>query len=484
MADQSPRTPIREQDAASRIDNFDEVVLGYSAEEAVTEAKRCWQCKKSPCVQACPVNVRITEFIGYIADGEFASAYQTLIDTNSLPAICGRVCPQESQCEALCSRGHRGEPVAIGKLERFAADWHLGQAAAEAEEPPVNGAPDSPNAPAALAALASAAPPTPAKVALVGSGPASLTCAGDLAKLGYQVDILEALHIAGGVLVYGIPEFRLPKAIVAAEVCNLKQLGVSIRTNALVGRSFTIDELFENGYSAVFLGSGAGLPDFLGIDGENLLGVYSANEYLTRINLMKAYHADYDTPLAPASKVAVVGGGNVAMDAARCARRLGAEVTVIYRRGEAELPARIEEVHHAQQEGIEFCYLATPIAIHGDESHRVQSVECVAMELGEADETGRRRPFAKPDSNFTIAVDTLVVAIGTSPNPLIPSLTAGLDRDARGCLIVDALGATSKTGVFAGGDAVTGSATVIQAMGAGKTAALAIDGFIHKQANQ
>ena len=468
MADQSPRNPMPEQDPALRITNFNEVALGYTTEQAIAEANRCWQCKKPRCIAGCPVEVQITEFIGQLAKGDFADAYATLTDTNSLPAICGRVCPQETQCEELCARGRRGEPVAIGRLERFVADWYLQN---KAEATPAK----------SVTQTSTSADQTPTerrKVAVVGAGPASLTCAGDLTKLGYEVTIFEAFHAAGGVLVYGIPEFRLPKAIVAQEIDNLKASGVRIETNVIIGRTVSIDELLDSGYQAVFIGSGAGLPGFLGIPGENLLGVYSANEYLTRINLMKAYLDEYDTPVSPAAKVAVIGGGNVAMDAARSARRLGAEVTIVYRRGEAELPARAEEVAHAKEEGIGFCFLANPVSIIGDETRHVAAIECIQMELGEPDDSGRRSPAPKPGSEFTLAVDAVIVAIGTTPNPLIALTTVGLEVDSRGCLVCDENGATSKPGVFAGGDAVTGAATVILAMGAGKTAAQAIDRYL------
>jgi glutamate synthase (NADPH/NADH) small chain len=458
MADQSPRNPMPEQEASTRVTNFNEVALGYTAELAMAEARRCWLCKKPHCMAGCPVEVAIPEFIAQIADGNFAAAYATIAATNALPAVCGRVCPQETQCEELCTRGKRGEPVAIGRLERFAADWFLENG--EKTESQINSKTFAP------------------KVAVIGAGPASLTCADDLAKLGYAVSVFEAFHQAGGVLIYGIPEFRLPKAIVAAEVDNLQTAGVEIRTNSIVGRTVSIDELMEADYKAVFIGTGAGLPSFLGIPGENLLGVYSANEYLTRINLMKAYLDEYDTPVAPASKVAVIGGGNVAMDAARTARRLGADVTVVYRRSEVELPARAEEAQHAKEEGIEFCLLANPVAIIGNEQRYVTGIQCIRMELGDPDDSGRRYPQAKTGSEFILDVDTVIIAIGTSPNPLISSTTEGLETDRHGCLITDNSGATSKPGVFAGGDAVTGSATVILAMGAGKTAAAAIDRYI------
>lgn len=453
---QLEKTPMPEQDPKVRSRNFEEVALGYTEEMAINEAKRCLNCKKRPCVEGCPVMVRIPEFIAKVAEGDFAGAFEEIAKDSALPAICGRVCPQETQCEQLCVRGVKGEPVGIGRLERFVADWYLANGGGEFKKPQPNGH----------------------KVAMIGAGPASLTCAGDLAKKGYEVTVFEAFHTAGGVLVYGIPEFRLPKAIVAQEVENLSKLGVEIRTNQIVGRTITVDELFEEGFEAVFIGSGAGLPSFMGIEGENLLGVYSANEYLTRINLMKAYKEDYDTPVAKSNKVAVVGGGNVAMDAARCARRLGAEVTVIYRRSEEELPARAEEVHHAKEEGIHFELLTNPVRIHGDEDGLVKSVECVKMELGEPDDSGRRRPVVVEGSNFMVDVDTVIMSIGTSPNPLIRSTTNGLETNKWGCIVADETGATTRKGVFAGGDAVTGAATVILAMGAGKTAATAIDKMI------
>lgn len=455
------RTPMAEQDASVRITNFDEVALGFSPEEAIQEAERCRSCRRPRCIGGCPVGVDIPAFIASIADGDFAAAYAKIAETNVLPAICGRVCPQETQCEVLCTLARRGDSVSIGRLERFAADWFL-----------ANG--DKPES-APAASLASSAG---AAVAVVGSGPASLTCAGDLARLGYRVTVFEAFHAAGGVLIYGIPEFRLPKAIVKREIDNLLNLGVELKTNTVVGRTVTVDELLDGDYRAVFVGTGAGLPSFMGVPGENLLGVYSANEYLTRINLMKAYLDEYDTPVTKAGKVAVVGGGNVAMDAARSARRLGADVTVVYRRGRDELPARLEEVHHAMEEGIEFCFLANPVAVLGDENKRVTGLQCIKMELGKEDASGRPSPQALPGSEFEIAAEAVVVAIGTSPNPLIASSTDGLATAAHGGLITDRFTATSKPGVFAGGDIVTGSATVILAMGAGKAAAAAIDSYI------
>ena len=454
------KNPIPEQEPLVRNKNFDEVALGYTEEIAIDEAKRCLNCRQHPCVSGCPVNVRIPEFIAKVAEGEFEEAYKIITSTNSLPAVCGRVCPQEHQCEGKCVRGIKGESVGIGRLERFVADWHAAHADpnAKVEKPVSNGH----------------------RVAVVGSGPAGLTCAGDLAKKGYDVTVFEALHLAGGVLVYGIPEFRLPKAIVAREVAALEEMGVKIVTDAVIGRAISIDELLtEEGFEAVFLGSGAGLPRFLGIPGENLLGVYSANEFLTRINLMKAYREDYDTPIKHHKCVAVVGAGNVAMDAARCAKRLGAEhVYVVYRRGMEEVPARKEEVHHAQEEEVEFKLLPNPVRVIGDEKGYVTGIECIKMELGEPDEKGRRRPMPVEGSNFVLEVDAMIDALGTSPNPLLRMTTPGLEADKHGCLIADEKGKTTHEGVFAGGDAVTGAATVILAMGAGKTAATAIDEYI------
>ena len=454
------KQPMPEQEPQIRNQNFDEVALGYTAEMAIEEAQRCIQCKTRPCVAGCPVNVRIPQFIAKIAAGDFSGAYDELYQTNSLPAVCGRVCPQETQCEGKCVRGIKGEPVAIGRLERFAADWYMLNGKGEIARPESNGH----------------------KVAVVGAGPAGLTCAGDLAKMGYDVTIFEALQTPGGVLVYGIPEFRLPKEIVAKEVGKLADAGVDIQTNMVIGRVQSLDELLEEGYEAVFVGSGAGLPNFMNIPGENLLGVYSANEYLTRVNLMKAYKEGYDTPIAKSHKVAVVGGGNVAMDAARCAKRMGAEeVYIVYRRSEAEIPARAEEVHHAKEEGIVFKLLNNPVRILGDERGRVNGIECIVMELGEPDSSGRRRPVPKENSNFVINVDTVIMAIGTSPNPLIHSTTPGLETNKWGCLIADDSGATTKPAVFAGGDAVTGAATVILAMGAGKKAAESIHDYIQNK---
>jgi len=453
------KTPMPEQDPQIRARNFKEVALGYTPEMAIEEANRCLGCKNPKCVEGCPVNVRIPEFIKKVQEGDFKAAYEIITSTNALPALSGRVCPQESQCEAKCVRGIKGEPVAIGRLERFVADWYRENINAMPEKVASNGT----------------------KVAVVGSGPAGLTAASDLAKLGYEVSIFEALHTAGGVLVYGIPEFRLPKAIVANEVEKLKALGVEVMTNMVIGRVLTIDELFDMGYKAVFVGSGAGLPMFMNIPGESLVGVMSANEYLTRTNLMKAYDENYDTPIIKSKAVAVVGGGNVAMDAARCAMRLGAEhVYVVYRRGEAEMPARAEEKHHAKEEGIEFKTLCNPIEIIGDEDGRVVGMKCIRMELGEPDASGRRRPIEVPDSEFMLDVDTVIMSLGTSPNPLIRSTTPGLDTNRKGCLIVDENEMTTREGVFAGGDAVTGAATVILAMGAGKKGAAAIHNFLSK----
>lgn len=452
------KVPMPEQDPNVRNKNFLEVSTGYTEEMAKEEATRCLNCKNSPCVNGCPVNVHIPEFIAKIAAGEFEEAYKIITSTNGLPAVCGRVCPQESQCEGKCVRGIKGEPVGIGRLERFCADYHMKNSTEKPEKPKTNGK----------------------KVAVIGAGPSGLTCAGDLAKKGYEVTIFEAFHTAGGVLVYGIPEFRLPKAIVRKEVKNLEDLGVDIETNMIIGKTLSVDELFEMGYKAVFIGSGAGLPSFMEIEGEELIGVYSANEYLTRTNLMKAYLDEYDTPIIESKAVAVVGGGNVAMDAARCAKRLGAEtVYIVYRRGLEEMPARKEEVHHAMEEGIIFKNLNNPVKILGDENGRVKAIECVEMELGEPDESGRRRPVVKEGSNFEIPVDTVIMSIGTSPNPLIRSTTKGLDTNRKGCLIVneDTM-QTTREGVYAGGDAVTGAATVILAMGAGKQAAKSIDEYL------
>ena len=453
------KTPMPEQEPQVRAHNFKEVALGYTAEMAMEEAGRCLNCKKPKCVEGCPVNVRIPEFIAKVHEGDFKAAYEIITSTNALPALSGRVCPQESQCESKCVRGIKGESVAIGRLERFVADWYRENVNAMPEKAVSNGI----------------------KVAVVGSGPAGLTCASDLAKKGYQVSIFEALHTAGGVLVYGIPEFRLPKDIVQHEVEGLKELGVDIETNMVIGKVLTIDELMNDyGFEAVYVASGAGLPRFMGIPGESLNGVYSANEYLTRVNLMKAYKEDSRTPIMKSKSVAVVGGGNVAMDAARCAKRLGAEnVYIVYRRGMAELPARKEEVEHAEEEGIVFKTLTNPTEVLGDENGWVKGMTCVEMELGEPDASGRRRPIVKEGSEFVLNVDTMIMALGTSPNPLIRSTTPGLDADKHGCLITNGPdGLTSRPMVYAGGDAVTGAATVILAMGAGKEAARAIDAAI------
>ena len=455
---QMEKTPMPEQEARVRAGNFEEVALGYTEEMALNEAARCLNCKHRPCVSGCPVNVAIPDFIARIVEQDYEEAYNAIARTSSLPAVCGRVCPQETQCEAKCVRGIKGEPVAIGRLERFVADRHMQREAAEVKRPASNGR----------------------RVAVVGSGPAGLTCAGDLAKRGYEVTVFEAFHTAGGVLMYGIPEFRLPKEIVQREIAGLRELGVDIRTNMVIGKVLSLDELFDMGYEAIFVGSGAGLPGFLGIPGEGLLGVSSANEFLTRINLMKAYREGYDTPVQRARRVAVVGGGNVAMDAARCAKRLGAEeVSIVYRRGEEEMPARLEEIHHAKEEGIVFRFLTAPVAVHGDENGRVRALECVRMELGEPDASGRRRPVEIPGSRFQLEADMVIAAIGNSPNPLIRTTTPGLEANRKGCLIVDeATMATTREGVYAGGDAVTGAATVILAMGAGKQAAASIDAYL------
>ena len=452
------KNPMPEQDPQVRNHNFDEVALGYTPEMAIDEAKRCLNCHNMPCRSGCPVSVRIPEFIAKVAEGDFDSAYEIITSTNSLPAVCGRVCPQEKQCESKCVRGIKGESVGIGRLERFVADYHMNKA-----DKPAPVVPES----------------NGHRVAVVGSGPSSLTCAGDLRKMGYDVTIFEAFHKAGGVLVYGIPQFRLPKEIVAAEIDNLKAMGVNIVTNAIIGKSETVDELFEDGYEAVFIGSGAGLPQFLHIPGENLLGVYSANELLTRVNLMKAYRDDYDTPIKHFNRVAVVGAGNVAMDASRVAKRLGAEhVYITYRRGRDELPARKEEVEHAEAEGIEFNLLNNPVAIIGDENGNVKGIELVKQELGEPDEKGRRKPVPIEGSNWVLDVDTVIIAIGTSPNPLIRNTTEGLTFTRKGGIEAGENGQTAREGVFAGGDAVTGAATVILAMGAGKAGAKGIDEYI------
>lgn len=445
------------QEPNVRNKNFKEVALGYSKETAVDEANRCLNCKNKPCVSGCPVNIDIPAFIQKVKDEDFEGAYDIISASSSLPAVCGRVCPQETQCEGKCVRGIKGDPVGIGRLERFVADWHNEHSTAEAKKPESNGH----------------------KAAVIGAGPAGLTCAGDLARLGYEVTVFEALHLAGGVLVYGIPEFRLPKAIVQKEIDGLKALGVTINTNTVIGRTITVDELFEQGFETIFIGSGAGLPRFMGIPGENLKGVYSANEFLTRTNLMKAYTENSDTPIQHAKNVAVVGGGNVAMDAARCAKRLGAEnVYIVYRRGEAEMPARNEEIEHAKEEGIIFKTLNNPVEILGDEHKLVTGMKCIEMELGEPDESGRRSPVEKKGSEFVLDVDCVVMSIGTSPNPLIRNTTNGLETNRKGCFVADENGLTSREGVYAGGDAVTGAATVILAMGAGKTAAKAMDEYI------
>lgn len=457
------RNPMPTQEASVRAHNFEEVALGYTEETAIDEAMRCLNCKNMPCVEGCPVKIHIPAFINKIKEGDFEGAYQIITQSSALPAVCGRVCPQETQCESRCVRGVKGESVGIGRLERFVADWHNTFATEAPVRPAGNGH----------------------RVAIVGSGPSGLTCAGDLAKKGYEVTVYEALHTAGGVLVYGIPEFRLPKKIVAKEVATLEQLGVTIVTNAVIGKTLTIDELFEQGYEAVFVGSGAGLPNFMGIPGEALCGVYSANEFLTRSNLMKAYREEPETPIMKGGHVAIVGGGNVAMDAARTALRLGAEkVYVVYRRSMEELPARREEVEHALEEGIEFRQLCNPVEILGYHNENdpkdpkngfVTGIKCIKMELGEPDERGRRRPVPVPGSEFSFPVDTVVMSVGTSPNPLIKSTTAGLEVNRHGGIVVNEEGLTSRAGVYAGGDAVTGAATVISAMGAGKVAAKAID---------
>ena len=462
MPNMSPKkAPMPSQDPNVRNKNFLEVATGYTEEVAIEEAQRCLNCKHRPCVNGCPVHIAIPDFIKEVAQGNFAGAYDVISQSSSLPAVCGRVCPQESQCESKCVRGIKTEPVGIGRLERFVADWHNAQTDVKVNKPESNGH----------------------KVAIVGSGPAGLTCAGDLAKKGYDVTVFEALHLAGGVLVYGIPEFRLPKSIVQKEVDTLKELGVKVETNMVIGRVLSIDELMDDyGFESVFIGSGAGLPRFMNIPGENLCGVYSANEFLTRTNLMKAYKDDSTTPIMHAKKVAVVGGGNVAMDAARCAKRLGAEeVYIVYRRSEEELPARKEEVEHAKEEGIIFDLLTNPTQIFTDEDGNVSGMECIRMELGEPDESGRRRPVEIAGSEFTLDVDTVIMSLGTSPNPLISSTTKGLETNRRKCIVAEEQnGQTSKAKVYAGGDAVTGAATVILAMGAGKAAAKGIHEFLSK----
>ena len=463
------KNPMPTQEPNERIKNFEEVALGYTEEQAIDEAKRCLNCKNKMCIRGCPVKIAIPDFISKVADGKFEEAYEIILKSSSLPAVCGRVCPQENQCEGRCVRGIKGEPVAIGRLERFVADYHNKNSNTEVKKPLKNGH----------------------RVAIIGSGPAGLSCASDLAKRGYDVTIFEALHTPGGVLVYGIPEFRLPKSVVKKEIDGLRALGVKINTNIVVGKTLSVDELMhEYGFEAIFIGSGAGLPKFMGIPGENLKGVYSANEYLTRINLMKAYKSESDTPIMSYKRVAVVGGGNVAMDAARCARRMGAEVYIVYRRGMEELPARHEEVEHAIEEGIIFKTLTNPTEIlpyidnenpRSPANMSVGGMKCVEMELGEPDESGRRRPVVKKDSEHILDVECVIMSLGTSPNPLIKSTTSGLDTEYWGGIIVDENGLTSKEGIYAGGDAVTGAATVILAMGAGKTAASAIDDYIQSK---
>ena len=461
MANRIPRVPVREQDPKVRATNFEEVCYGYNVEEAQLESSRCLNCKNPRCVAACPVSVKIPQFISEVAAGNFTRAAEIIAEDSSLPAVCGRVCPQETQCEGSCILGIKGEPVAIGKLERFVADWSRENGGVKPVVAPANGH----------------------KVAVIGSGPAGLACASDLAKLGYEVTVFEALHRPGGVLEYGIPEFRLPKdKVVAAEIASVKALGVKIETNVIAGRTVTIDSLLDKeGFDAVFVGSGAGLPRFMNIPGEHYNGVFSANEFLTRNNLMKAYRDDYDTPIHTGKKVVVVGGGNVAMDAARTALRLGAETTIVYRRTENELPARKEEVHHAKEEGIQFAMLTNPVEVIGDENGWVKAVKCIRMELGEPDESGRRSPVEVPGSEFEIETDTVIMSLGTSPNPLIAKTTKGLETNRRGCLVADENGATTRPGVFAGGDAVTGAATVILAMGAGRKAAAAIHDYIQNR---
>ena len=455
------KVAMPERDPKERATNFEEVAMGYTAEMALEEAQRCLQCKNAPCVSGCPVNVKIPDFIGLVQEGKFIEAYDKIKETNGLPAICGRVCPQESQCEGKCVRGKKGMPVGIGRLERFCADNAMKEGYKNVPQITKKGK----------------------KVAVVGSGPAGLSCSSDLAKAGYDVTIFEAFHVTGGVLQYGIPQFRLPKELVNAEVEGLREMGVEIKNNMVIGKVDTLDELFEQGYEAVFVGSGAGLRVFMHIPGENLNGVYSANEYLTRINLMKAYKfPEYDTPMIKYKNVAIIGGGNVAMDAARCAKRMGAEnVYIVYRRGEEEMPARLEEVHHAKEEGIEFHLLTAPLEIIGDEKGWVKGMKNIKMELGEPDESGRRRPVQIPGSEYIMDVDAVVVSVGTTPNPLIKSTTPDLETNRKGCIVADEHGASSKKGVYAGGDAVTGAATVILAMGAGKEAAAAIDKYLSEK---
>ncbi len=459
MPNMSPnKTPMPEQDPKIRSRNFDEVSTGYTEEMALNEAARCLNCKNPQCVTGCPVNIQIPDFISQIVKGDYEGAYKVITKSSSLPAVCGRVCPQETQCESKCVRGIKTESVGIGRLERFVADYHMNNYTGKIEKPESNGH----------------------KVAVIGAGPSGLTCAGSLAKKGYSVTVFEAFHTAGGVLMYGIPEFRLPKAIVQKEIETLKELGVEILTDMVMGKVMSIDELFDDGYEAVFVGTGAGLPNFMNMEGEGLIGVYSANEFLTRINLMKAYKDEYDTPIIRPKNVAVVGGGNVAMDAARSALRLGAEnVYIVYRRSEEEMPARNEEIHHAKEEGVQLRLLNNPVRVVGDENGMVTGLECVEMELGEPDASGRRRPVAKEGSNFTLDVDAVIIAIGNAPNPLIRSTTPGLEANKKGCIVVDeATMKTTKEGVYAGGDAVTGAATVIKAMGAGRQAAESIDEYI------
>ena len=453
---QMNKTPMPEQEPNVRNANFKEVALGYTLEQAINEAQRCLQCKNPACVGGCPVGIPIPQFLGKVAEGDIAGAYEILSNANALPAISGRVCPQENQCEGKCIRGIKGEPVSIGRVERFVADWAAEHGIANVTTAPKNGH----------------------KVAVVGSGPAGLTCAGELARMGYDVSVFEAFHVAGGVLSYGIPEFRLPKAIVAREVANLEKMGVDIQLNMVIGKILTITDRFDMGYESVFIGSGAGLPMFMKIPGEALIGVYSANEYLTRINLMKAYKEDAATPILRNKKVAVVGGGNVAMDAARCAKRLGAEVHIIYRRSEAELPARKEEVHHAKEEGIIFDLLTNPVCIKGDDTNHVSAITCVKMELGEPDASGRRSPVVVEGSEFDIEVDAVIMALGTQANQMSYNGTPGLEKTRKGCVAANEDGTTSVPGIFAGGDAATGAATVILAMGAGKSAAKSIDEYI------
>ncbi|HEX3039421.1 MAG TPA: NADPH-dependent glutamate synthase [Caproiciproducens sp.] len=464
MPDMTPKkTAMPEQKPDIRNKNFEEVALGYTDEMAAKEAQRCLNCKTKPCVQGCPVGVRIPEFIGCVSKGDMEGAYQKIKTTNTLPAVCGRVCPQESQCESKCVRAIKGEPVGIGRLERYVADWHRKNGETGETNTEQNGH----------------------KVAVIGAGPAGLTCAGDLANMGYSVTVFEALHTAGGVLMYGIPQFRLPKEIVQQEISDLEAKGVEIKTDMVMGKVLSVDELFEMGYEAVFIGTGAGLPNFMEIPGEGLVGTYSANEFLTRVNLMKAYRSEYDTPINQLKNVAVVGGGNVAMDAARTAKRLGAEnVYIVYRRAEEQMPARREEIHHAKEEGVIFSLLRNPVAIHGDENGRVKSIECVEMVLGEPDASGRSKPVEKEGSNFEIPVDCVVMAIGNSPNPLIRTSTEGLEANSRGCIVVESdTMATTREGVYAAGDAVSGAATVIQAMGGGKQAAQSIDQYIKAKAH-